>query len=999
MIRTSSRSRLIAAASPFAVAVALASATPAIAQDATAADTAAQQSDTAAQQAKDAAAAAAAAQKTADAASADAQDKSKQASIVVTGFRNALRSATSTKKRQDQIVEVVSAEDIGKLPDNSIAESIARLPGVAAQRIQGRANVISVRGFGPDFSVTTLNGREQTTTNDSRAVEFDQYPSEVISQVVIYKSPAADLVPQGLVGTIDLRTIRPLDAGKRVIAIGGRGTYVDQKLMPASDDKGFRLFGTYVDQFAHDTLGVALSATYTSEPYQTKDWEAWDYSPVDGTPGAPYKINGNKMWYEASTLKRLGLTGTVQARVSDQITMTWDGFYSKYKDHVDQRGVEWQGYNFTPGDVENGLVRSGTFTDVVPIVEAYTNDRNADLYSAGWNTKYDGHNGWKGMIDLSWSRTNRSDRGLQTTAGTGFNRSGPGSTIDFDWTNHGPEFTTSGGVDYSDPNQIVLTDTQGWGWTRVQAGYDNLRRTRDDIKQARGEIERELGGFLNTVKLGVNYTDRSKTLTADEAYLEPSGTGTCAVPSGDVVNTPCEIAIPSDYILGSVDFMRGFGPLLMYDVRGIVNDGILIRDPNTYGLDKGYHVSEKVLTPYLMATINQPLGSSTLTGNIGVQAVHTDQSSSGITHPAGSPAVNVTVGTKYWDILPSLNLSVRTASDFVFRFAAAEEMMRPRLPDLNTVINYGTDPAHNYVIYGSGGNPYLKPYKAKALDFNIEKYFGTRGYVAIQTFYKHLDRYIVSGQVPFDYSGFPIDTLSPPPPSPQGFLTTQVNRKGGSMYGVELAGTLPFEVFSSSLSGFGITGGASFTKTKVRDFTGAPSVIPGYSKFVGNLTAFYESHGFSIRGSLRHRSSFLGDFRAFDGQPQSQTVLAETVYDAQIGYDFPDTSAMRGLSLYVQGQNLTDERQATVQDNASTDQTAFLKWQTFGRRFVAGFSYKFPAPIPAAAPVVAPPPPPPPPAAPATQTCADGTVILATDSCPVPPPPPPPPAPAPERGQ
>ena len=170
MIRTSSRSRLIAAASPFAVAVALASATPAIAQDATAADTAAQQSDTAAQQAKDAAAAAAAAQKTADAASADAQDKSKQASIVVTGFRNALRSATSTKKRQDQIVEVVSAEDIGKLPDNSIAESIARLPGVAAQRIQGRANVISVRGFGPDFSVTTLNGREQTTTNDSRAV-------------------------------------------------------------------------------------------------------------------------------------------------------------------------------------------------------------------------------------------------------------------------------------------------------------------------------------------------------------------------------------------------------------------------------------------------------------------------------------------------------------------------------------------------------------------------------------------------------------------------------------------------------------------------------------------------------------------------------------------------------------------------------------------------------------------------------------------------------------
>ena len=985
MIKTSSRWRFAAAVSPLALVIAT---TPAMAKDADPAITGAESAATAAQPGG-----------AASQAAADTQDpNASQGSIVITGFRAALRSATSTKKRQDQIVEAVNAEDIGKLPDNSIAESIARLPGLAAQRVQGRANVISVRGFGPDFSVTTLNGREQTTTNDSRAVEFDQFPSEVISQVLIYKSPAADLVPQGLVGTIDLRTIRPLDAGKRVIAVGARGTYVDQKLMPASNDKGWRVFGTYVDQFAHNTIGVALSATYTSEPYQTKDWEAWDYSPVSGAAGAPYKINGVKMWYEASTLKRLGLNGTVQARVSDDITMTWDGFYSKFKDHVDQRGVEWQGYNFTPGAATSGLVRSGTFTNVIPIVEAYTNDRDADLYSVGWNTKYDGHNGWRAMADLSWSRTDRTDRNLQTTAGTGFNRSGPGSTIDFNWTDQGPEFTVAGGVNYADPNQIRLTDTQGWGWTRVQAGYDNLRKTKDDLKQARAEIEREIGGFVKTVKLGVNYTDRYKTLTADEAYLEPGGTGTCLTPSGTVANTPCQVAIPSQYILGSVNFMRGFGPLLMYDVRGIVNNGVLIREPAPWGLDKGYHVSEKVLTPYLMATLDGQLGSSALTGNVGVQAVHTDQSSSGITHPAGSAAQYVTVGFNYWDILPSLNLALRTPGDFVFRFAAAEEMMRPRLPDLNTVINYGTDPSHGYVIYGSGGNPYLKPYKAKALDFNIEKYFGTRGYIAVQTFYKHLDRYIVNGQIPYDYSAFPIGSFSPPPPSPMGFLTTQVNRNGGEMYGVELAGTLPFEVFTPWLKGFGLTGGASYTETHVKDFNGNKSVIPGYSKFVGNLTAFYEDHGLNLRASLRHRSSFLGDFRAFDGQPQPQTVLGETVYDAQIGYDFPDSSALRGLSLYVQGQNLTDERQATIQNNASTDQTAFLKWQTFGRRFVAGFTYKFGAaapPPPPPPPVAAPPPPPPPPA---TQTCPDGSVIDAAATCPAPPPPPPPPPPAPERG-
>ena len=95
---------------------------------------------------------------------------------------------------------------------------------------------------------TTLNGREQTTTNDFRAVEFDQFPSEILNQVVVYKTPAANLTSQGLVGTIDLRTIRPLDAGKRIIAIGARGSYVDQKLQPDFYNKGYRVYGTYVDQ-------------------------------------------------------------------------------------------------------------------------------------------------------------------------------------------------------------------------------------------------------------------------------------------------------------------------------------------------------------------------------------------------------------------------------------------------------------------------------------------------------------------------------------------------------------------------------------------------------------------------------------------------------------------------------------------------------------------------------------------------------------------------------
>ena len=894
------------------------------------------------------------------------------------------RGATATKKKTDQVVEVVNAEDIGKLPDNGIGESIARLPGISAQRSQGRANIISIRGFGPDFSVTTLNGREQTTTNDSRAVEFDQFPSEILNQVVVYKTPSANLTSQGLVGTIDLRTIRPLDVGKRIVAVGARGSLIDQKLQPDSRRFGYRVYGTFVDQFADDNIGVALSASYTDEPYQTKDFNAWGYSPLSGTDDSA-TLNGVKTWVESSVLKRLGLNGTIQARVSDTVTMTWDGFYSNFKEKVDQRGFEFPGngqFPLTDTTTDDGLTTGGTFNDVFAIVENYGSDRKADLYSLGWNTAFDGGNGWKGFVDLAFSRTDRTDRFLQTTAGTGRGRSGPSDDISFDWTDEGPVFDV--GLDYSDPDLIQLTDVQGWGWFNGpinQAGYDNIRRTRDNLYQARAEIERELGSFISSVKVGVNYLSRNKRLSAEEAYLIPA----------DGLD---EIGIPSDLLLSPVNLDRGIGPILTYDPRELVDAGVLEVVEAPWGAQKAYKVSEKIWTPYIMGLINANVGTAELTGNIGVQAVHTNQSSTGLVGPSGLDLVEVTNGRKYWEILPSLNLSFRFPSDFVIRFAASKQHIRPRLPDMANNFNYFTDVALGGIINGNGGNPQLKPYAATGVDLNLEKYFlGSKGYIALQTFYKHMDRYIAGGFTEFDYSGYP-PPANLPPTSTTGILYSQVNTKGGYIMGAELAGTLPFEIFAPGLQGFGLTGGVGYTKTRVKDFNGEWTEIPGYSKWVGSLTAFFERGGFNARGSMRYRSKYLGDFALYSGGLDRQNVLPETVFDAQVGYDFPDSSTFRGLSLYLQGQNLTDERAATLPAGAPNDLT-FLKYQTYGRRFLAGFTYKLPsdevAPPPPA-PVLPPPPPEVP--APATQTCYDGSVILATDACPVPPPPPP----APERG-
>ncbi len=840
--------------------------------------------------------------------------------IVVSGFRAALASATAKKKNSELVVESVSAEDIGKLPDNGIGESIARLPGVSAQRSAGRANIISIRGFGPDFSTTTLNGRQQTTTNDSRAVEFDQYPSQILAGVDVYKTASADKTAGGLVGSIDLRTVRPLDVGKRIIAVGVRGTWVDQKLDPNSSDKGYNAFATFVDTFADGKAGIALSAAYTDDPYQTRDFNAWGYG---GYPGGAQGMNGIKPWVETDKLKRFGVNGTFQVRPDDNLTVTIDAFYSRFIDRVNQRGFEMPfncgggcGHDaITNVSSTNGLVTAATIAGT-PIIENYANDRKATQYSVGWNMAWKNDSGWGIMGDLSWSRTDRTDDSLQTTAGLG--RALPNATgsVTYTATPTGPQFTSN----YNGTSSaLVLTDVEGWSGSPIQAGYDNFRRTKDDLVEARMEIEREVGGFLKSIKVGADYTTRTKTLSAQEGFLSPPNGATTA-------------AIPSTLLLSPVTLDRGLGQIIAYDPRALVPNGVLVYTANTYGSTKGYGIQEDAFTPYAMATLDGNLGAAKLTGNIGVQAVHTSVTSSGAAFP--------TVTDKYWMVLPSANLNFRLPGDFVIRLAASREMMRPRLPDLNNVITYGIDRTKNPIVFsGSGGNPTLRPYRATAFDVNFEKYFASKGYLALQLFYKDIDNYIANGYTTsFEYTGFPPVPGTPQPTTPIGILYSNVNTKGGHMYGAEVAGTLPFEVFSSALSGFGLTGGAGYTDTKVRDFNGATTTIPGYSKWVGSLTVFFEKAGFNARGSMRYRSSYLGDFSLYSGGLDRQTVLGETIYDAQIGYDF-SSGSLKGLSVYVSGQNLTDTRSATL--GIVTQPLSYLKYQSYGRRIVAGATVKF----------------------------------------------------------
>ena len=485
------------------------------------------------------------------------------------------------------------------------------------------------------------------------------------------------------------------------------------------------------------------------------------------------------------------------------------------------------------------------------------------------------------------------------------------------------------------------------------------------------------------------------------------------------------MVLPAADNLGGADFSWiGLGHTLAFNPQQLLNDGIYTLVSNNSHPDvaaKAYDVHEKEATIYAQADIKAHLGSAELTGNIGVQAVHTDQVSSGFKIGGGPPAIltPASQGAKYWDVLPSMNLSFRFPDDWVIRAGLAREVQRPRMDSMRIANEYGvcrSGCAAYPVITGSAGNPELRPYRANAADLSFEKYFGIKGYVSLQLFYKYFDTFVVEQNltnIPFNYTGYPIpspwQTTNPCDPtiagcnylSPQGitggFIKVPHNVSGGKMYGAELGATIPFGDFVSVLDGFGLTGGVGYTQSKVHIYPGAPStMLPGYSKWVANGTLYFEKWGFNARGSVRYRSSFQGEVSGFAQNNVFRQAKPETIVDAQVGYDFQPNSFLNGLSVYVQALNLTDEPFVTT--NPGQD-LQVIDYQKYGRRWMLGASYKFgaraapPPPPPPPAP-----PPPPPPAPPATQTCPDGSVILATAACPVPPPPPPPPAPAPERG-
>ncbi|QNP39581.1 TonB-dependent receptor [Lysobacter solisilvae (ex Woo and Kim 2020)] len=871
-------------------------------------------------------------------------------SVTVTGIRVGIESAISTKKESTSIVESVSAEDIGKLPDVSIAESIARLPGLAAQRVAGRAQVISVRGLSPDFATTLLNGRELVSTGDNRSVEFDQYPSELMSGVTVYKTPDAGLIGQGLSGTIDMQTVRPLRFDKSVTAVSVRGQR--NSLGAAADASGYgeRINASYIGQFADRTIGLALGYSHSKTPIQENQvgiYEPWS-TPSAGNPST---TAGMKALRRTGYVERDGVMATVEFRPSSIWTSTVDLFHSEatQEDTANQWEVNF-GYNgcepngqcnvplpptVISVDVnDNNTVTGGTIANVYPLVRGMYNKREDKIDAFGWNNEFNLES-VKIVADVSWSKATRDELNLENNTQLLPYKQLDTLGIDF----RGDDFSQiSAGLDYSDPTRLFLTNTI------YGSGYGKTPNVQDELKSfklaATFAAPAMFSSWLNDIDVGLNYADREKEKHQPEGGINLGAQGITA--------------IAPDLQYGLVDLgFAGLGKIPSWNVPGAVARYMTFA-PNenaSYLVSKAWTVNEKIATAWLKGNIDTEWGSVGVRGNFGVQVQHTDQSSSANywdnSQPAGSNVRPFEDGKKYTDVLPSMNLAFLLPADQTLRFALARQVARARVDQLRSSLEFGVNTTTGEPG-GSGGNPRLDPWRANAFDVSYEKYFGNKAYVAAAYFYKDLRSYIFTQtRDGYDFSDFVAGYVpgpSEPPTLTTGRFTAPYNGKGGKLQGVELTASLPLEMVWEPLRGFGVIASASFNDSniKVRDPESTSSVgseeitLPGLSDEVYNLTAYFERGGFEARVSQRKRSDFIGEIGNFAGNRTLRYVVGEDIIDAQVSYSFSDES-VKGLSVLFQVSNLNNSDYRTYAGSKDRP-LENIEW---GRTYLFGVNYKF----------------------------------------------------------
>ena len=903
--------------------------------------------------------------------------------VVVTGIRASLNRAQDIKRESMQVMDAIVAEDIGKLPDNNVVESLQRVAGVQiTNRADGEANVVSIRGL-TDVS-TTVNGRTIFTAS-GRAVALADIPSTLVSRIDVIKSRSAKDYENGIAGQIDVHTFRPFDFDGAKVSLAARGIYLEEAeevnpvlsgLFSNRWETGAGDFGallnvsfaetTYRSQSVTPGAQVVFMTENPAEPWiplerifpddgRATEQPIWTPGLDNGlptTPGSTLSVNGEQTEYYLSrdamfmsdftgTRERPAANLALQFAPNDTSEYTFEALYNGY------RNEGFNSLNFAFVDWWGSLGELGNITDTFELYEGsnvikertvrYPFTFGSGDYSTGETDSF--LYALSGEWEIGSNFTLNSDLVYQDSEFESTFIAMRSNAVRFETTanfSNDPSISFADNPATADVDESDLTDLTQASMAEM---YDSGERNEGSATTFTLDGEYRIdAGFFTKFEFGLRYDDRDAT-----EYSRTQDAGVCegANTTGDPAN--CLFATYLDEGIAHIneDFMEGDADVPR--TWAVANGPYLQANRNyflgLYGLDAAdplleeFAINEVNTALYFTAQFETMIGDNRLDGELGVRYVNVD------TDTVFTDQVELTQtegSTSTTETLPALAVRYHFAEDWMLRFSYGETLRMPAFGDLNPTINYFDDITGIGYGTATGGNANLMPTTSRNLDLSLEWYFGEASSAYLTLFQRDIEGFVISyrNQVTRQIEDFVTDTF---------ILSQPDNASDGELSGVEVGANYFPENLPGALDGLGVQASFTFLDSEQTipelndrgDVVGTETTdVFGVSDTSYSITLAYEREAFDARLSYVWRSDFLNNQEAaLFANPLGVYRDPQSSLDFQFSYNVNDA-----LTLTFDATNLTGEVYQSRYGNS--DLHTFGNWK-ISRTFALGARLSF----------------------------------------------------------
>lgn len=882
--------------------------------------------------------------------------------VVTAGIRSSVTAALDFKRNSTQIVDSIVSEDIGKFPDNNLVEALQRVAGIQVTgRASGEIATVTIRGL-PDIN-TTWNGQNIFTAS-GQYYALQDVPASLLKQVVIYKTRSADLIENGIAGSIDVQTHRPFDFSGPKFVLDARAIYADQAGKTGENISA--LFSNRWETSAGQ-FGAMVNFSYVRTPYRDQNatagaevpfmtstppagWVPYErIFPTDGrasenpiwtagllnglseSPTATLKINGQDTPYVLSrdavfqndftgTRTRPGFDAAFQWAPSKTAEYTLEGFYTGYRNtsfndllfsFVDWWGGPLGTVTLYPG---TNIVQSRALVSYpYSFTSGDITDAKTDSYAVSLSGRWFVGN----ALTLRSALTYQSSEFKSSFFAMRADRVAPSISVNFNPGN--------GVVAFQFPDDI--TNPALWNIAQL---YDNGNKNKGSAITWNGDGDYKLNGFVKSLKFGVRYDDRKASEAQRTQSADSLGVPLSTYPELEYVNSnffdghsdvPTAWVVPNGHVVyANADKYRA-----IYQAKFPA-----FKTSDQLSLFENFHVDEKNVAAYLRADFEADLGGHRLTGQVGARAVDVKTD---MTFTDQGTLVTSTASASKTKLLPSGSLRFEIAPDLIARASYSETLRRPNFVDLNPAINYVKDVTNIGYGTATGGNPNLKPTQSKNYDLSLEYYYARSSAIYATAFERDIDGLVVSFRKRVTYQNYDY------------ILTQPDNASNGKLRGVEVGATYFPDNLPGILKGFGVIGSFTHLNSKQdipqTDSAGNVTSILSQGFFQVSNNSYsgilaYERSWFSGRLSYTWRSAFLDHYEAaLFANPLGVFHNPEESLDLQLTF-----RVTKRLTLTVDATNLTNEIYQQYYGSWGATTNNFSS-SLYSRTFAVGARYSF----------------------------------------------------------